>query len=873
MLPKEGEWTKVRRRKTSPASNGNVGAITNFYVAGFPGCITKAELWKPFGRFGRVIDVYLGGKRDHRRQHFAFVRYMDVEDEKILEEKLQGTKCRDVTLSINLSKHKRKPIYVTNSLPRCQHEVPLHPPISKTGNRDNRTFAQVISNSVRDRSQHNHNPVVISSETQMNEWLKKCVLIGEAHSFDHIGSMPTSLLMNERTKYLGGLNEALGFSNSIETREFLEDKERWKDWFKWIIRANQQVLPYERTAWIKILGLPLHLWDEKNFSLIAGRFGRVIAPFNKLSTRRDYSVGKVGVLTSQLKWINEVVSISVDGKLINVGIVEYTDDWSPFHPAPFDKVEEDSDDEVVEEVESDEDASEEGVSETWMEEENSDMEEEEIRIEEIPNETLVDAHVWIPNDEETINDDNKKSDSSNKVGSVGIHEEKAVSAQETRYDQKENTTHDEDVAERPNTNMENSPFVDLFGPLHNMVPSGCFGPFPNNQFNHSSSQAHLFDSTLIIGTSSGNKTNIGGPSIKKRKRSRRESNTPSFDFLAHSDLPLPSSLMCNQLASDIGGDSCLDLNRSSNSGNLNSDEIDQTTRIGTELGFQLDRDNCIIVQIVGDKAKFLQDKSIGSYTLKLEFPQLYQLEAQKNCLVANRRNTVGYCWNWKSVPVNVGMTDELERLTGILDQFHPRSGLDKWICPLDPDGDYEVKFLRRYIDRSLMVLPTYSHIRWCKMIPIKVTCFVWRAVQGRIPATVELRNRGISIDTTLCEACIGMEESVVHILFSCPFAGEVRNMVLNWCGMDNNETHSIMDLIHSMASHGRCPKEKGCYTSICYGMIWAIWRARNDRIFKGYFTSPSRVVDGIKSMVYLWAKHRSKGVHSSWEEWCSSPVL
>lgn len=41
-------------------------------------------------------------------------------------------------------------------------------------------------------------------------------------------------------------------------------------------------------------------------------------------------------------------------------------------------------------------------------------------------------------------------------------------------------------------------------------------------------------------------------------------------------------------------------------------------------------------------------------------------------------------------------------------------------------------------------------------------------------------------------------------------------MVLNQRGMDNNETNSIMDLIHSMASHGRCLKEKDSYTSICY---------------------------------------------------------
>ncbi|CAI9259781.1 unnamed protein product [Lactuca saligna] len=45
----------------------------------------------------------------------------------------------------------------------------------------------------------------------------------KAHSFDLIGNLPASLLMNEDTKYLGGLTIALGSGNSMEAREFLED--------------------------------------------------------------------------------------------------------------------------------------------------------------------------------------------------------------------------------------------------------------------------------------------------------------------------------------------------------------------------------------------------------------------------------------------------------------------------------------------------------------------------------------------------------------------------------------------------------------------------------------------------------------------------
>lgn len=132
-------------------------------------------------------------------------------------------------------------------------------------------------------------------------------------------------------------------------------------------RAYQHDLQYERTAWLKVLGLLLQLWDERNFSLIAKRSGRVVAPFNEIAQQRDYSMGKIGIPTSQRSWINDQVTIIVDGKTYNIGVVEYTDDWSPFHRVPFDKVEDESeDDSDVDDLSNDDDEEEEAVSETWV---------------------------------------------------------------------------------------------------------------------------------------------------------------------------------------------------------------------------------------------------------------------------------------------------------------------------------------------------------------------------------------------------------------------------------------------------------------------------------------------------------------------------
>lgn len=342
-----GGWTEVQRKKTQNHNRliHRDEELNNYYVTGFPDGMKKEELHKPFSAFGKVVDVYFGGKKDYYMKNFAFIRY--VEDEKAFEETLQGIKSRNKVLVVNISKHPRK-IFLMKGR-EAQYNRPIAT-IGDTsnqprpwGNRDSRTFAQALAGNREWVLPSKKPPVVLNTRTYMSEWIKKKVLLGEAHNFDHIGTMHFTNVVNEEIKYLGGLRVAIKFSSSVSVMEFLEDNTRWKNWFKWLIHADQQELQYERTTWLKILGVPLTLWDEDNFSNIARRYGRVVSPFDNISNRMDYSMGKVGVITSERKWINDEITIIANGVKYRVGIVDYTDDWSPFKPLPFDKVEESND--------------------------------------------------------------------------------------------------------------------------------------------------------------------------------------------------------------------------------------------------------------------------------------------------------------------------------------------------------------------------------------------------------------------------------------------------------------------------------------------------------------------------------------------------
>ncbi|CAH1438297.1 unnamed protein product [Lactuca virosa] len=249
----------------------------------------KEEIREPFSRFGKVMDVYLGLKKDYYRRNFSFVRYVGIKDIEVLESKLQGIKCRGNILEVNISKHQWKP-------KQHQQQQPIWQPVPRknmqTNNyhgeqkyylklRGNRPYAQFINDTNGKKSQQHTSTITLNPNTFMTDWLKKGVLIGETHSLDHMANI------------------------------------------------------------------------------------------HALANRRDYSMGKVGVLTSSRRWINEEITINSNGQEFKVGVVEYTDEWSPFKPTTFDKVDEHDED----------DNNTEGISETWMEEETEEPEEGEIRPE------------------------------------------------------------------------------------------------------------------------------------------------------------------------------------------------------------------------------------------------------------------------------------------------------------------------------------------------------------------------------------------------------------------------------------------------------------------------------------------------------------
>ena len=172
---------------------------------------------------------------------------------------------------------------------------------------------------------------------------------------------------------------------------------------------------------------------------------------------------------------------------------------------------------------------------------------------------------------------------------------------------------------------------------------------------------------------------------------------------------------------------------------------------------------------------------MGSENLKTKYPTLFELETKKRCKVSERIVDSNHVWSWKSRPGDLGLDSAVSALTRDIIDIHLGIGLDHWSCKLSGDGSYSVSCLRKIVDVSQVYIPETSVILWSKVVPIKVTCFIWRAVQARIPTTVALDKRGIAVNSLLCCSCIGAVECSEHVLMNCPFETMIRNNILGWC--------------------------------------------------------------------------------------------
>nr|GEY89730.1 RNA-directed DNA polymerase, eukaryota, reverse transcriptase zinc-binding domain protein [Tanacetum cinerariifolium] len=151
---------------------------------------------------------------------------------------------------------------------------------------------------------------------------------------------------------------------------------------------------------------------------------------------------------------------------------------------------------------------------------------------------------------------------------------------------------------------------------------------------------------------------------------------------------------------------------------------------------------------------------------------------------------------------------------------------DRWVCDSNGDGVFSVKDIRSRIDDLL--LPSVGfETRWVKFIPIKVNVFVWRARLDRLPTRCNLSDKGVPLNSMLCNLCGLENKDSPHVFFRCELAKLISRKVCRWWDLSWNDASSFVDWFTWFSSIRLPAKLKLMLEGVFYVAWWHIWVKEN----------------------------------------------
>ena len=131
----------------------------------------------------------------------------------------------------------------------------------------------------------------------------------------------------------------------------------------------------------------------------------------------------------------------------------------------------------------------------------------------------------------------------------------------------------------------------------------------------------------------------------------------------------------------------------------------------------------------------------------------------------------------------------------------------------------------------------------------KVALFVWLVVRKRILTGENLRKRGI-IGPSQCCLCLHAEDTMGHILDSCPFAASIWDrgamMFRRSDRVRGLPSQTIKDWNQRAFSN---PILNTIWNAFPGMAMWCIWKERNARIFRGLSKNPEEIWNTVQDNV------------------------
>ncbi|KAJ0902776.1 putative RNA recognition motif domain, nucleotide-binding alpha-beta plait domain superfamily [Helianthus annuus] len=289
--------------------------ITKFYITNLPVGCRPWDVADFVAGCGEVAGMYIVRKKDKGGRRFGFLSLRNVKDARATEKVLNGLKMGGCNLRVNIAKYAAENAewWVEDDQGKKDGKKPVDIEHPTFGGEDMNITKSVKDGWLKEGVSFKD---MLKKEGNSNggEALEKMI---EVHS-------ETSAFFDLQGRAVVG--RALDIPSITKMKVFLKEAGLW---FSSVDMWAGQTMQYERVAWLKFHGMPLHLAENKVFDDVAGMFGKVIEKSQLSLEDNDLSVNFMGILVDHGNRISDSVTVKWKNKRYKIWILEERDEWVP----------------------------------------------------------------------------------------------------------------------------------------------------------------------------------------------------------------------------------------------------------------------------------------------------------------------------------------------------------------------------------------------------------------------------------------------------------------------------------------------------------------------------------------------------------------
>ena len=141
--------------------------------------------------------------------------------------------------------------------------------------------------------------------------------------------------------------------------------------------------------------------------------------------------------------------------------------------------------------------------------------------------------------------------------------------------------------------------------------------------------------------------------------------------------------------------------------------------------------------------------------------------------------------------------------------------------------------------------------RWNSLVPIKVNVMIWRVERDRLPTRLNLRDKGIDLDSLLCPICGLVGESTEHLFAACTQLVEIWSKIARWWSESTPLDFTLAGCLNWADSVVMINDNKKRFGAVVFISIWVIWNFRSKVFFEKEKHRKDELLDDIRSFSYF----------------------